>query len=25
MTMRYLKTLTADESLKIQQGVDFRW
>ena len=25
MTMRYLKTLSADESLKIQQGVDFRW
>ena len=25
MTMRYLKTLSADESLKIQQGVDFVW
>lgn len=25
MTMRYLKTLSADESLKIQQGVDFGW
>ncbi len=25
MTMRYLKTLSADESLKIQQGVDFQW
>lgn len=24
-TMRYLKTLSADESLKIQQGVDFQW
>jgi hypothetical protein len=22
MTMRYLKTLSADESLKIQQGVE---
>ena len=25
MTMRYLKTLSADESLKIQQAVDFGW
>ena len=25
MTMRYLKTLSADESLRIQQTVDFRW
>ncbi len=25
MTMRYLKTLSADESLKIQQTVDFQW
>ena len=25
MTMRYLKTLSADESLKIQQAVDFQW
>ncbi|MFC1977909.1 tyrosine-type recombinase/integrase [Chloroflexota bacterium] len=25
MTLRYLKTLSADESLKIQQGVDFKW
>ncbi len=25
MTMRYLKTLSADESLKIQQKVDFGW
>jgi len=25
MTMRYLKTLSADESLKIQQTVDFGW
>jgi integrase len=25
MTLRYLKTLSADESLKVQQGVDFRW
>ena len=25
MTMRYLKTLSADESLRIQQGVDFQW
>ncbi len=25
MTMRYLKTLSADESLRIQQAVDFRW
>lgn len=25
MTMRYLKTLSTDESLKIQQGVDYQW
>ena len=25
MTMRYLKTLSADESLKIQQAVEFQW
>ena len=25
MTLRYLKTLTADEALRINQGVDFRW
>jgi len=25
MTLRYLKTVSADESLKIQQGVDFKW
>ena len=25
MTMRYLKTLSADESLKIQQAVDYQW
>lgn len=25
MTMRYLKTLNEDESLKIQQAVDFHW
>jgi len=25
MTMRYLKTLSADESLKIQQSVEFQW
>lgn len=25
MTLRYLKTVSADESLKIQQQVDFRW
>ena len=25
MTIRYLKTLSAQESLKINQGVDFRW
>lgn len=25
MTLRYLKTLTAEESLRINQGVDFRW
>ena len=25
MTLRYLKTVSADESLKIQQGVDFHW
>ena len=25
MTLRYLRTLSADESLKIQQEVDFRW
>jgi len=25
MTMRYLKTISADESLRIQQGVDFKW
>ena len=25
MTLRYLKTLSTQESLKIQQGVDFQW
>jgi integrase len=25
MTIRYMKTLQAQESLRIQQGVDFRW
>lgn len=25
MTMRYLKTLSADESLRIQQGVEYQW
>jgi integrase len=25
MTLRYLKTLSAQESIKIQQGVDFGW
>lgn len=25
MTMRYLKTLSADEALKIQQAIDFQW
>ncbi len=25
MTLRYLKTLSADESLRIQQAVDFQW
>ena len=25
MTMRYFKTLTKEESLQIQQGVDFQW
>ena len=25
MTLRYLKTLSAQESIKIQQGVDFHW
>jgi integrase len=25
MTLRYLKTLSAQESIKIQQGVDFQW
>lgn len=25
MTLRYLKTLTQEESLKIQQGVDYQW
>ena len=25
MTIRYLKTLSAAESLRINQGVDFRW
>jgi integrase len=25
MTLRYLKTLSADESLKIQQGVEYQW
>jgi integrase len=25
MTLRYLKTVSADESLKIQQAVDFKW
>jgi integrase len=25
MTLRYLKTINADESLRIQQGVDFGW
>lgn len=25
MTLRYLKTLSAEEALRIQEGVDFRW
>jgi len=25
MTLRYLKTVSADESLKIQEGIDFHW
>lgn len=25
MTLRYLKTLSVDESLKIQQGVEYQW
>ncbi len=25
MTIRYMKTLSKEETLKIQQGVDFRW
>jgi integrase len=25
MTLRYLKTISADESLRVQQGVDFKW
>jgi cytochrome P450 len=25
MTMRYLKTLTVDEAIAIQEGVDFKW
>jgi integrase len=25
MTLRYMKTITHDESLKVQQGVDFQW
>jgi len=25
MTLRYLRTISADESLKIQQGVEFQW
>lgn len=25
MTLRYLNTLSAQESIKIQQGVDFQW
>jgi len=25
MTLRYLKTLTAEEALRINQAVDFRW
>lgn len=25
MTLRYMKTLAHDESMKIQQGVDFKW
>ena len=25
MTLRYLKTVSADESLRIQQGIDFKW
>jgi integrase len=25
MTLRYLKTLSADEALKIQQGIDYQW
>lgn len=25
MTMRYLKTLSHKESLRIQQGVEFQW
>ena len=25
MTTRYLKTLSVDESLRIQQGVEYQW
>ncbi len=25
MTLRYLKTLSADESLRIQQGIEYQW
>lgn len=25
MTLRYMKTLSSEESIKIQQGVDFKW
>jgi len=25
ITLRYLRTLSLDESLKIQQGVEYRW
>jgi integrase len=25
MTIRYMKTLSKAETLKIQQGVDFKW
>lgn len=25
MTMRYLRTITAEESLKINEGIDFKW
>ena len=25
MTLRYMKTLTAEESVRINQQVDFRW